>query len=141
MNNPGLVCEYCNFTMHIVIADSIEHCADEHFRLFMNNKVAIWPMANGVVEEIWQTIPSIREENVWFIDSAKVKQGAHFHDKIVRGPEVIEENGIDTVFITITNLWSADIIKTIQGFPSVKRIFYVGDLLDPHFPERVKDMH
>ena len=129
----NLVCEHCNFSMHIVIADSVEHHVDEHFRLFKNNKVGIWPMANGVIEEMRRTAPSIMGENVWFIDSAKVKQGAHFHNKIVQSPTVIAEEEIDTVFITVTNLWAAEIMEMLKEFPSVKRIFFAGDLFDPNF--------
>lgn len=134
--NNALVCEHCGHSMHVVVADSISHHADEHFQLFKRHKVAIWPMANGVVEEMRQAVPSIMDDNVWFIDSAKVKQGAHFHDKVVQKPSIIDKIGIDTVFITVTNLWAAEIMDALKKFPSVKRIFFAGDLFDPDFSKR-----
>ena len=123
--------------MHIVVADSVTHHADQYFRLFKQHKVGIWPMASGVVEELRRAAPSIMDKNVWFIDSAKIKQGAHFHSKIVESPDVIAREGIDTVFITGTNLWAAEIAESLKQFPSVKNVFFAGDLFDPDFPQRV----
>ena len=133
----SLICEHCGHSMHIVVADSVTHHADQYFRLFKQHKVGIWPMASGVVEELRRAAPSIMDKNVWFIDSAKIKQGAHFHSKIVESPDVIAREGIDTVFITGTNLWAAEIAESLKQFPSVKNVFFAGDLFDPDFPQRV----
>lgn len=132
--NP-LFCEHCNHSMHVVIADSITHHADEHFRLFKKHKVGIWPMIGGVVEEMRRAVPSIMDDNVSFIDSAQVKQGAHYHTKIIEAPDVIAEKEIDTICITGTNAWSVEIIEALKQYPSVKNVFFAGDLFNPDFED------
>lgn len=129
----NIICEHCGHSMHIVIADSITHHADENFRLLRQQKIAIWPMVN-VVEEMRRAVPSIMEDNVYFIDSAKLKQGAHFYNKIVQEPGVIDKEQIDTVFLTVTTSVATEIIEELKSFPSVKRIFFAGDLFNPDFP-------
>lgn len=131
----NIICEHCGHPMHIMISDSITHHADEHFRLFQGKKVAIWPMVN-VVEEMRRAAPSIMEDNVYFIDSAKLKQGAKFYHKTVYGPDIIEKEQIEAVFITVTTSVATEIIEAVRAFSSVRHIFFVGDLFDPRFPER-----
>jgi len=133
----NLFCEHCGRVVHIVIADSINHNAEAHFQLLKDHQVAIWPMTN-VVEEMRRAVPSIMGENVSFIDSAKLKQGAHFYEKMVQGPEVIVEKGIDTVFLTTSSMVATEIIEMLKSFPSVKNVFFAGDLFDPGFPKRVE---
>lgn len=132
------VCEHCSHSARVVVADGIPHHADEHFRLLKQHKVAIWPMVGSVVEEMRRAAPSIMDENVWLIDSARVKQGARFHTKIVESPNVIAAKEIDTVFITVTTTVATEIIEELKQYPSVKNVFFAGDLFDPDFPERIK---
>ena len=132
----NIICSHCNYSMHIVIADSIEHNADENFRLLKGHKVAIWPMIN-VVEELCRTVPSILGDNVYFIDSNRLKQGAHLYGKTVQSPIVIRNEEIDIVFLTTASNVAAEIIEMAKKFSSVKQIFFAGDLLDPCFPKRI----
>lgn len=133
----NLFCAHCGRMMHVIIADSIDHHADDCFRQLKDHKIAIWPMTN-VVEEMRRAVPGIMGDNVWFIDSARLKQGAHFHNKVVQSPDVIAENQIDTVFITTSSMIANEIIEILKGFPSVKNVFFAGDLFDPDFLERLK---
>lgn len=136
----NIICTHCRHPMHIVITDSIEHNAEENFQLLRQHKIAVWPMVN-VVEELRRAVPSIMRDNVYFIDSAKLKQGARFYSKTVRGPEVIAEKEIDVVFLTVTTSVATEIIEMIREFPSVKKVFFAGDLLDPDFPKRVQNFY
>lgn len=131
----NIICRHCGHPMHIVISDSVDHNADRNFQLFRGHKVAIWPMVN-VVEEMRRAVPSIMEDHVYFIDSAHLKQGAHFGNKTVYGPEVIGKEQIEAVFITVTTSVATEIIETIKGYPSVKGVFFAGDLFDPCFERR-----
>lgn len=132
----NIICSHCSYSMHIVIADSIEHNADENFRLLKEHKVAIWPMIN-VVEELCRVAPSILGDNVFFIDSSELKQGAHLYGKTVQSPTIIDDEKIDTVFLTTTSIIATEIIQMTKEFPTVKQIFFAGDLLDSCFPERI----
>lgn len=132
----NLVCKHCGRTMHVVIADSIDHKADEHFKLLKDHKIAFWPMVSAV-EELRRVAPSIMADNAYFIDSAKVKQGGHYHNKVVFGPDIIEKEGIDTAFVTLTTPVASEIIASLRRFPSIRKIFFVGELFDPDFPNRV----
>lgn len=133
----NIICEHCGHPMHVVIADSIQHHAEENFQLLLrqNHKIAIWPMVN-VVEEMRRAVPSIMGDYVYFIDSAQLKQGAKFYHKTVHSPDIIEKEQIEVVFITVTTSVATEIIETVKTFPSVKHIFFAGDLFDPNFRER-----
>lgn len=133
----NIICAHCGHPMHVVIADSIAHHADENFRLLEQHKIAIWPMVN-VVEEMRRAVPSIMADNVYFIDSAKLKQGAQFYNKTVYEPQIIDREQIEIVFITVTTSVATEIIEMIKGFPSVKGIFFAGDLFDPCFTDRAR---
>ena len=87
----------------------------------------------NVVEEMRRAVPGIMEDNVYFIDSAELKQGAHFFDKTIQSPQIIAKEKIDIIFLTVTTSIATEIIETIKTFPSVKKIFFAGDLFDPNF--------
>ena len=122
--------------MHVIVADSIIHHAEEHFQLLKGHKIALWPVI-AVVEEMRHAVPSIMGDNVYLVDSAKVKQGGHFYHKLVHSPDIIAEEAIDTVFLTLTTYVASEIIEQIKRFPTVKQVFFVGDLFDPDFPKRL----
>lgn len=128
----NLVCEHCRRSMHVVIADSIDHKADEHIKLLKDHKIAFWPMV-GAVEELRLIAPSIMGDNTYFIDSAQVKQGGRYHNKVVSAPDIIEKESIDTAFVMLTTPVASEIIASLKQFPSIKKIFFVGDLFDPDF--------
>ncbi len=132
----NIICDHCKYSMHIVVADSIKHNADAHFRLLQDHKIAIWPMVN-VVEELFSAVPSIQGDNVFYIDSSDLKQGTKLHNKIIYSPAIIKEEKIDTIFLTTTSNFASEIIQAAKSFPSVKQIFLVGELFDPHFPEKI----
>lgn len=134
----NLVCKYCGRSMHVVIADSIDHKADEHIRLLKNHKIVFWPMVSAV-EELRLVAPSIMGDNVYFVDSAQVKQGGHYHNKVVSAPDIIEKEGIDTAFVTLTTPVASEIVAALRKFSSIKKIFFIGELFDPDFPDRISD--
>lgn len=131
----NIICDHCKYSMHIVVADSIKHNADAHFRLLQDHKIAIWPMVN-VVEELFSAVPSIQGDNVFYIDSSDLKQGTKLHNKIIYSPAIIKEEKIDTIFLTTTSNFASEIIQAAKSFPSVKQIFLVGELFDPDFEKR-----
>lgn len=131
-----ITCEHCGHKMHVIVADSIIHHAEEHFQLLKEHKIALWPVI-AVVEEMRHAVPSIMGDNVYLVDSAKVKQGGHFYHKLVHSPDIIAEKAIDTVFLTLTTYVASEIIEQIKRFPTVKQVFFVGDLFDPDFPKRL----
>lgn len=133
----NIVCEHCGNPMHIVITDSIKHNAEENFKLLKDHKIAIWPMVNAV-EEIRRAVPSIMKDNVYFVDSAALKQGGHYKNKIIYSPDIIEQEKIDVVILTVTTPTATEIINTLKHFSSVKHIFFAGDLLDNSFCYLIK---
>ena len=129
----NLICQHCAHAMHTVITQSIEHCAEQKFKeLLQSHKIAVWPMVSSV-EEMISAVPSVLNDNVFFIDSAPLKQGGHYHQKVIYSPEIIDQEKIDTVCLTVTTSIATEIIDTLKHFTSVKHIFFTGDLFDPNF--------
>lgn len=129
----NLICEHCGHTMHVVTTDGVEHCAEDNFKkIVKDHKVALWPMVNSV-EEMRHAVPSIMNDNVYFIDSASLKQGGHYHNKMIYSPEIISEKQIDTVCLTVTTSVTTEILETLKHYHSVKYVFFTGDLFNPDF--------
>lgn len=132
----NLLCKHCGRSIHTVIADTINHKADANFQMLKQHKIAIWPMVSAVAE-LRRVVPSIMEDNVYFIDSAEVKQGGLYYDKPVHAPDIIAIEQIDTAFVTLTTTIASEIVAALKQFPSIKKIFFVGELFDPDFPNRI----
>ena len=128
----NVICDSCDKVMSILVSDYIGNAAEENYRKLKGHKIAIWPMTNAVAEFV-DKVPSALEENTFFIDRAEVKQGARFKGKVVYAPSVIDEVRIDTVFVSVTTSIATEIIDDLQSRPSVRNIFFLGDLIKKDF--------
>ena len=52
---------------------------------------------------------------------------------MVYAPSVIDEVRIDTVFVSVTTSIATEIIDDLQSRPSVRNIFFLGDLIKKDF--------
>lgn len=133
-----IVCEHCGHKMRVVPVDSMDHhCAEENFQLLKGHKIAIWPVVTAT-EELRRVVPGVMDDNVYFIDFVQMKQGGNFHGKIVHSPSIIGEEEIDTVFLTIpSHAPVQQLMGELEKYPTVKQVFFAGDLFDPEFPRRL----
>lgn len=133
----NLVCEDCNNAMNVMVCDYIGDIAEENYKKLHNHKIGVWPMTNSVAEFI-DKVPSSLEDNTFFIDSAEMKQGARFKNKEVCAPSIIEEQEIDTVFVSVTTSVATEIIDELKNhYRTVKNICFMGDLVDANFMDKV----
>ena len=117
--------------MNIIPADYLDNRAERKLQSMKEHKIAVWPVKNSV-QIMTQVIPSLLKENIYFIDSSKFKQGTTLGEtkKYVHAPEMIDQEKIDTVILSITTPTVLEIIDEItKKYPSVKQILYAGDLL------------
>jgi phage FluMu protein Com len=134
----NLVCEDCNKAVNAIVCDYIGDTAEKNYQKLAGHKIGIWAMTNAVAEFL-ETVPSAREENTYLIDHSEMKQGAKFEGKIVYAPSVIEEEGIDIVFVTLTTSVATEIIAELkERYTGVKHIFFLGDLIDEAFERKVR---
>lgn len=126
----NVICESCNHVMNVMVADYIGVTAKENFGKLANHKIGIWPVMSAVAE-LCAVVPQILEsENVYFIDSSKTKQGLQYHGKTIYSPQVIQEQEIEIVFLTVTTSIATEIINDLKNkYPSVKKILFAGDLI------------
>lgn len=126
-----IYCSHCNRAMNIVCADYLDGRAETYLQELIGGgyKIAVWPVKNAV-KVMMDTIPSLHHENVYLVDSSKFKQGTLIEEKVVMPPDVIREEDIDVVILSITTPTVLEIIDEIhKQYPSVKKILYAGDLL------------
>lgn len=129
----NVVCEKCGKPMNIIVSDYIGDIAEKNYRKLRNRKIGIWPMTNAVAEFI-EKVPSALKENTFFIDRAEMKQGARFQGKIVYAPSIIDQEKIDTVFVSVTTSIATEIIDELKNtYPSVKNILFLGDLVQEDY--------
>ena len=135
----NVICEECSHVMNVMVADYVKAEVVNNYEVIKNRRVAIWPMINAVAEMV-DTIPYIMDnEQVYFIDSSDKKQGRIYGTKLIRHPDIIREKEIDTVFITVTTSIATEIIERIKkNYPSVKNIFFAGDLVRKDFALHIK---
>lgn len=131
----NIVCDSCGAAMNVIPADYIGTRAEENYRKLGKQKVALWPMTNAVAEFL-DVVPSALGENTFLIDSSKTKQGALYRGKPVCPPSVIDEEQIDTVFVSVTTSVATEIIDELKNqHPSVKHILFLGDVISDCFQE------
>lgn len=131
----NLVCGSCGAAMNTIPADYIGTRAEENYRKLHGRKVALWPMTNAVAEFL-DAVPSALGENTFLIDSSKTKQGALYRGKPVCPPDIIDEEQIDTVFVSVTTSVATEIIDELKNqHPSVKHILFLGDIISDLFQE------
>ena len=130
----NIVCDSCNHVMNVIVADYEHEAICRNFKKLKGRKIAIWPMI-CVVEEMCQVLPEILDnQDIFFIDSSDKKIGMSYKGKIISHPSIIEESKIEFVFVTLTTSIATEIIKTIRSsYPSVKNIFFPGDLVRQDF--------
>lgn len=137
--NLGLVtCSECGKSLYLIPSYYIGDIAKNNFAKLDNSKVAFWPMINAV-GEIVNCVPAIAESNnVFFVDKSPAKNKMKYEGKAVEYPSVIEEEKEDTVFITSSAPFLVmEIIQEIRKkYPTVKRVYFAGDLIAPDFGEK-----
>jgi len=129
----NIVCEECGRPMNIIVSDYIGDIAEKNFQKLKDHKIGIWPMTNAVAEFI-EKVPSALKENTYYIDRSEMKQGARFQGKTVCAPSIIDEEKIDTVFVSLTTSIATEIIDELKNkYMSVKNILFLGDLIQEDF--------
>ena len=129
-----LICKHCGTSINIVVCDYIDdNILKRNLEKIADKKTAIWPMLNAVTE-FCAKIPEDKVKQFYFIDKSELKQGGHFLGNEVYAPSIIELENIDVVLVSLTSLTSASIIDEIKyEHPSVKHIYFLGDLIDENF--------
>lgn len=134
----NIVCAGCGAVMNVIPADYVGTLAEENYHKLGSRKVALWPMTSAVTEFLDIT-PSALSENTYLIDSSKSKQGALYRGKRIFSPQVIDEEQIDTVFVSVTTSIATEIIDELRTkHPCVKHILFLGDIIGEHFEKMVE---
>jgi hypothetical protein len=125
-----IYCSYCNKAMNIIPADYLDDKVEKKMQTMKEHKIALWPAKNSV-KIMTEKIPSLLGDNVYFVDSSKFKQGTSIQGKAIMSPEIIGQEAVDTVILSITTPTVLEIIDEInKKYPTVTRIMYAGDLLE-----------
>lgn len=127
-------CEYCKNIIDIHPVDYIDtQLYRSNFAKLSNHNIALWGIISSI-EAIYQVIPEIWQENFILIDSAIKKQGLSLHGKMIYSPDAIISKHIEIVVITFTTTSAGSICSTIaEKYPNVKKILFLGDLLNKNF--------
>jgi len=130
----GLICDGCGHAINVTVANYTDNQAEINWKKLSSHKVAIWPVVASVSSFFEKVPTAAAADNLFLIDSSPLKQGGRLNNKTVYSSSILEEEQIDTVFISITTPVSGDIIWEIEhSHPSVKNIFFLGDLIDKNF--------
>lgn len=134
----NVVCGSCGTPMNVIPADYVGTQSEVNYQKLEGRKIALWPMTNAVAEFLDIT-PSALKENTFLIDSSKTKQGALYRGKVVCPPSIIDEERIDTVFVSVTTSIATEIIDELRNkHPSVKHILFLGDIISEDFREMMQ---
>ena len=129
----AMTCVSCNRIIDTYLPDYIDTGLFlQQFQKIRGHKAALWGMISSV-EALYQAVPDAWKEDFFLVDSAPQKQGLELHGKVIQSPDVIARENVGLVIITFTSSVSATIYRTImENYPSVKKILFLGDFLDPN---------
>ena len=128
-----IICEHCYHSMNVIASDYAGDIVESNFRKLSKHKIGVWPMTNAVSEFI-EKCPSALSDNTFLIDSSAMKQGGKYKGKIVYSPTIINDEKIDTVFLSVTTSVATEIISELKTkYTTVKNIFFLGDLIKDDF--------
>lgn len=128
----AMVCKHCQ---KIVDASSLNYIDTalyrRNFEKIRAYRTAMWGMISPV-EALYQTMPEVWNLDFDLVDSAVKKQGLNLHGKMIQAPDIIDRKQIELVVITFTSVSAGSIYRTItENYPSVRKILFLGDFLDP----------
>ena len=128
-----MVCEHCQKIVDAYLPEYIDkELYLKNFQKLRGYKTALWGMISPV-EALYQTISDVWKADFFLVDSAVKKQGLQLHRKVIEAPDIIMRENIEIVIITFTSVSAGSICRTVaEKYPSVKRILYLGDFLDPN---------
>lgn len=128
-----MTCENCKALIDAYTMDYIDKVTFiENFKKIASYRTGIWGVINPV-EALYEYMPESWKEDFCLIDSATKKQGLDLHGKTIYSPDIIDDKQLELIIITFTSVSSGSIYRTIQEkYPSVKRILFIGDFLDPN---------
>lgn len=125
-----VICSHCEESFNIAVSDYLDNSFEENIQklLARSEKIVLWPRTAATYNMI-QKAPSLQKESVLLVDKSRTKQQSLFLGKITYSPDVIAQQNIDTVVITIPTVVSTEIHKEIERkYPSVKYIYRAGEL-------------
>lgn len=130
----GKTCNFCQYTLNILVADYIENSLEKNIgELLKFGSIAIWPV-NTAVGNMLKKAPILQNQEIYLVDSSPYKQGNKFMGKETNSPNIIEKNDVKIVCLSTTSQVAHDIVDVInKKYPSVKYIFYSGELINPDF--------
>lgn len=129
----NVICDGCGKAMNIIVSDYVGNRIEKNYQSLKNHKIGIWPMTNAVADFV-EKVPDALGENTYFIDKAKMKQGARYQGKEIYGPAILDKEQIDTVFVSVTTSIATEIIDELKNkHPTVKGIYFLGDLIKENF--------
>lgn len=127
-----LVCNNCKKLVDIYPLDYINTTTYlNNFQKIGAYRVGLWGVVSSL-EALFEYMPDAWKENFQLIDSSPQKQGIELYGKIIQSPEIINQEHLDMIIITFTSTAAGSIYRTIlESYPSVKKILYLGDFLNP----------
>lgn len=130
----GKTCIHCKYTLNILVADYIENSFEKNIQeLLKFGSIAIWPVNVAVGNMLRKSI-SLFNNNVYLVDSSSYKQENDFMGKTTKNPDIIRQNNIETICLSVTTSVAHDVVDIInKKYPSVKYIIYAGELINPDF--------
>lgn len=128
-----LVCNHCKKMINIYPLDYVDvNSYLANFLKIRKYKVGLWGIVNSV-QGLYEYMSEAWKEDFYLIDSSPKKQGIELHGKVIQSPDIIEQESLDLIVITFTSTAAGSIYRTIlEKYPSVKKIMYLGDFLDPN---------
>lgn len=128
-----MMCENCKSLIDAYTVEYIDkEVFEKNFKKISSYRTGMWGIINPV-EALYEYMPEAWKQDFYLIDSANKKQGLELHGKTIYSPDIVEEKQLELIIITFTSVSSASICQMIQDkYPSVKRILFIGDFLDPN---------
>ena len=137
-----IICAHCGRGINISPSRYIDwDIFKDNFNVLAKRKFAIWGIMS-TVELLYDSWPESWNYSFELIDSSPYKIGLSLHGKIIRHPDVISQNHIDTIVIPFTSMTSSSIVSAIRNhYPSVKKVLFLSELLNAGFSLNINEAY
>ncbi|MBM7557275.1 B12-binding domain-containing radical SAM protein [Halanaerobacter jeridensis] len=125
-----LTCNECGHRHSKPALDEITNIIDNNIENLLKeyDKIAFWGI-NNYFSNFSRHLNSTDNDNIYYIDATKMKQGSKIDGKVIHSPETVREQNIELVVVPILSIVNIIEKQVESDFENVEVVIDILDLL------------
>lgn len=124
-----LNCEKCGRKHKVPILKEITEPIDINIKKLLKKykKIAFWGI-NDYFSDLGLYLKELENNNVYYIDISKMKQGSFINGKIIHSPNILEKESIKIVIVPVISLYQSIKQQINENYKNVEQVISILDL-------------